>query len=149
MQRKSIWIRIALIGMGALALVALYLFWPISADVVHLADAGADYEVEILRDSWGVPHIFGKTDADAAFGLAYAHAEDDFRARPKCGFQRYGDGNRILEFNILLPEERSCSGGHPARAKKLLGAGPRARGGCAAPAASAGSPVLSLTSIFG
>ena len=36
----------------------------------------------------------------------------------------------------------SCSGGHPARAKKLLGAGPRARGGCAAPAASAGSPVM-------
>ena len=26
----------------------------------------------------GVPHIFGKTDADAVFGLAYAHAEDDF-----------------------------------------------------------------------
>ena len=27
----------------------------------------------------GVPHIFGKTDADAVFGLAYAHAEDDFK----------------------------------------------------------------------
>ena len=34
--------------------------------------------VKILRDSFGVPHIFGKTDADAAFGLAYAHAEDDW-----------------------------------------------------------------------
>jgi acyl-homoserine-lactone acylase len=34
--------------------------------------------VRILRDSFGVPHIFGKTDADAAFGLAYAHAEDDW-----------------------------------------------------------------------
>lgn len=34
--------------------------------------------VRILRDRFGVPHIFGKTDADAAFGLAYAHAEDDF-----------------------------------------------------------------------
>ena len=32
----------------------------------------------MLRDEWGVPHVFGKTDADAAFGLAYAHAEDDF-----------------------------------------------------------------------
>ena len=35
-------------------------------------------DVEIVRDEYGVPHIYGKTDADAAFGLAYAHAEDDF-----------------------------------------------------------------------
>ena len=35
-------------------------------------------EVTIYRDTWGVPHIFGKTDPDAAFGLAYAHSEDDF-----------------------------------------------------------------------
>jgi acyl-homoserine-lactone acylase len=34
--------------------------------------------VRILRDTFGVPHVFGETDADAAFGLAYAHAEDDF-----------------------------------------------------------------------
>lgn len=36
------------------------------------------YNAEITRDTWGVPHVYGKTDADAAFGLAYAHAEDDF-----------------------------------------------------------------------
>jgi len=35
-------------------------------------------EVTIYRDTWGVPHIFGNSDADAAFGLAYAHSEDDF-----------------------------------------------------------------------
>jgi len=35
-------------------------------------------DVKILRDTWGVPHIFGKTDADVAYGLAYAHCEDDF-----------------------------------------------------------------------
>src|SRR5262249_56147146 len=34
--------------------------------------------VTIVRDSFGVPHIFGKSDADAAFGLAYANAEDDW-----------------------------------------------------------------------
>jgi acyl-homoserine-lactone acylase len=34
--------------------------------------------VRILRDEFGVPHVFGKTDADAAFGLAYAQAEDDW-----------------------------------------------------------------------
>src|SRR5687768_15441218 len=35
--------------------------------------------VTIVRDQWGVPHIYGKTDADAAYGLAWAHAEDDFK----------------------------------------------------------------------
>ena len=34
--------------------------------------------VTILRDTWGVPHVYGKTDADAVFGLLYAQAEDDF-----------------------------------------------------------------------
>ena len=33
----------------------------------------------ITRDDWGVPHVHGITDADAAFGLAYAHAQDDFK----------------------------------------------------------------------
>lgn len=37
-----------------------------------------NYEARIVRDDFGVPHIFGKTDADVAFGVAYAHAEDDF-----------------------------------------------------------------------
>jgi len=37
------------------------------------------YKAEIKRDPWGVPHVHGRTDADAAFGLAYAHAEDDFK----------------------------------------------------------------------
>src|SRR5262245_58158522 len=36
------------------------------------------YDVHILRDTWGVPHVFGRTDRDAAYGLAWAHAEDDF-----------------------------------------------------------------------
>jgi penicillin amidase/acyl-homoserine-lactone acylase len=34
--------------------------------------------VKIMRDRFGVPHIFGKSDVDTAFGLAWAHAEDDF-----------------------------------------------------------------------
>jgi acyl-homoserine-lactone acylase len=40
--------------------------------------AAAQYQVEIIRDDYGVPHIYGARDADVAFGLAYAHAEDDF-----------------------------------------------------------------------
>ncbi|WP_293750058.1 acylase [uncultured Paraglaciecola sp.] len=36
-------------------------------------------QVEIIRDDFGIPHIYGKTDADAVFGLLYAQAEDDFK----------------------------------------------------------------------
>ncbi len=32
----------------------------------------------IIRDNFGIPHIYGKTDADAVFGLLYAQCEDDF-----------------------------------------------------------------------
>ncbi|HYW30390.1 MAG TPA: penicillin acylase family protein [Gemmatimonas sp.] len=34
--------------------------------------------VTIMRDGYGVPHVYGRTDADAVFGLIYAQAEDDF-----------------------------------------------------------------------
>ena len=36
--------------------------------------------VEIVRDSFGVPHIFAKTDAEVAYGLAWAASEDDFKS---------------------------------------------------------------------
>ena len=35
--------------------------------------------VTIIRDEMGIPHIYGKTDADAVFGLLYAQCEDDFQ----------------------------------------------------------------------
>ena len=34
--------------------------------------------ITITRDDWGIPHVSGKTDADAVFGVMYAQAEDDF-----------------------------------------------------------------------
>jgi len=34
--------------------------------------------VTIIRDNWGVPHIYGKTDADVVFGLMYAQCEESF-----------------------------------------------------------------------
>src|SRR6185503_5790757 len=34
--------------------------------------------ITITRDDWGIPHVHGKTDADAVFGAVYAQAEDDF-----------------------------------------------------------------------
>ena len=36
-------------------------------------------KINIVRDAYGVPHIFAPTDPEVAYGLAWAHAEDDFR----------------------------------------------------------------------
>ena len=35
--------------------------------------------VTIIRDNWGIAHVYGKTDADAVFGMLYAQCEDDFK----------------------------------------------------------------------
>lgn len=35
--------------------------------------------VEIIRDDFGIPHVYGKSDADAVFGMIYAQCEDDFK----------------------------------------------------------------------
>ncbi len=52
---------------------------PPAADSPELAAWKTRAEgVTIIRDDWGVPHIYGKTDADVVFGLMYAQAEDDF-----------------------------------------------------------------------
>ncbi len=37
-----------------------------------------EQNVTIIRDDWGIAHVYGKTDADAVFGMEYAQAEDDF-----------------------------------------------------------------------
>lgn len=77
------WKRI-LAGLAVVVLVALgvlgYIAWtPKPAlDWRDLEQRTAGYEVEIIRDSFGVPHIYGRRDEDVAFGLAYAHAEDDW-----------------------------------------------------------------------
>ena len=49
-----------------------------SAAAEHARQAATAARVTIVRDTWGIPHVFGKSDADAVFGLLYAQAEDDF-----------------------------------------------------------------------
>ena len=72
------WKRIGLVLLMLLLVAAVVLFWPESTRLAGLQNVGESYDVRILRDEWGVPHVFGQTDADVAYGLAYAHAEDDF-----------------------------------------------------------------------
>ncbi len=70
-------------------------------------DAAAKRDVRILRDEFGVPHIYGKTDADVSFGLAYAHSEDDFETIQKVLLQTRGrlaavDGAEAAPFDYLV-----------------------------------------------
>jgi acyl-homoserine-lactone acylase len=61
--------------------------------------------IDIVRDKWGVPHIYGKTDAEATYGLAWATCEDDFKTveemllavKSKLG-EVTGKGGAILDF---------------------------------------------------
>ncbi len=76
--------RPAQLGVAAVAAVIAAMLWIIVAtappglDTAAMLEAVDRYEVRIIRDEYGVPHIYGRRDADTAFGLAYAHAEDDF-----------------------------------------------------------------------
>lgn len=60
---------------------AIYCFDPHdkAPSAAALSAPASQYDTEIIRDEWGMPHIYGKTDADAAFGLGYAQAEDDIK----------------------------------------------------------------------
>lgn len=68
------------VALGAILLLAIValLTWERATADAPAAEPGRRYDARIVRDGWGVPHIFGRTDADVAYGIAYAHAEDDF-----------------------------------------------------------------------
>ena len=61
---------------AAIAVPTAHQTAPASSDLARW-EAQAQ-RVTIVRDDWGIPHVSGKTDADAVFGIVYAQAEDDF-----------------------------------------------------------------------
>jgi acyl-homoserine-lactone acylase len=69
-------------GMKKLAIIGLLALCPgpdqppINKDAAGWARQAQN--VTIVRDDWGIPHVYGRTDADAVFGVMYAQAEDDF-----------------------------------------------------------------------
>ncbi len=95
------------IGLGLLVFIVLVLIglatWePLVARRVA-APPAHHYDTVIARDTFGVPHIFGRTDPDVAYGIGYAHAEDDFSTlqevlamvRGREGAIKGGDGAKI------------------------------------------------------
>jgi len=73
---------IILMGMFVVVSVGMALLTrasgPSAAQLSAMMAAEAKYNVRIQRDTYGVPHISGPRDADVAFGLGFAHSEDDF-----------------------------------------------------------------------
>lgn len=64
-------------------------------------------QVTIIRDNYGVPHIYGKTDADAVFGLLYAQCEDDFKRVEMNYIEKLGrlsevNGEKSLYNDLLI-----------------------------------------------
>ena len=71
--------------------ISILLFALLAFSCSKIPDQDTDWEAEIagwrqqaegitiIRDNYGVAHVYGKTDADAVFGLMYAQCEDDFK----------------------------------------------------------------------
>jgi acyl-homoserine-lactone acylase len=89
--------------------------------------------VTIIRDNWGIPHIYGKSDADAVFGLLYAQCEDDFKRVEMNYIEKLGRVSEIkgkstlyddLMMRILIDSADAVSDykKSPAWLKKLLDA---------------------------
>lgn len=89
--------------------------------------------VTIYRDEWGIPHIYGKTDADAVFGLMYAQCEDDFARVEMNYIEKLGrmsevKGEKELAYDLyikLLIDENEAKEEYktsPSWLKKLLNA---------------------------
>ena len=70
------------LGLVVVALAAVILTdrmaQPKEPDPATLIARANAYHARIVRDDYGVPHIFGHSDADVAFGLGFAHSEDDY-----------------------------------------------------------------------
>ena len=90
---KRIALIAAVVVMAVLVSAVIYLWTPSppAFDRDAARETASQYEARIIRDRFGAPHIYGARDADVAFGLAYAHAEDDWATIEDVLFFSRGD----------------------------------------------------------
>jgi acyl-homoserine-lactone acylase len=81
--------------------------------------------VTITRDDWGIPHISGKTDADAVFGLLYAQAEDDFNRVETNYFDALGRAAESEGESAIYRDLRYRLINNPDSLKKIYSRAPR------------------------
>ena len=76
---KTTWCSLVLmLGAAAMAAPAFQQSPILLLDAERARQQRTAQAVTIVRDDWGIAHVYGKTDADAVFGMEYAQAEDDF-----------------------------------------------------------------------
>ncbi|EDL48749.1 acylase [Erythrobacter sp. SD-21] len=78
MKKWSLRIGAAVLVILLAAFIGLATWEPFWAKREAIAAQQATYTAEIIRDEFGVPHIYGERDRDVAYGVAIAHSEDDF-----------------------------------------------------------------------
>jgi penicillin amidase len=71
-------VAVAVLVAAVASLLGLVWLWrrALPTTAGEVAAAGVARPVEVLRDRWGIPHIFAQSDEDAAFALGYCHAQD-------------------------------------------------------------------------
>jgi len=86
---------VAALGLG-------YGYWRFSSSMPRtegtIEVAGISADVQIARDEYGVPHIFGETGEDIYFAIGYAHAQDRFFQMDL--MRRYVHGDRWLPVEV-------------------------------------------------
>lgn len=60
--------------------------------------------ITIIRDNWGIPHIYGKTDADAVFGALYAQCEESFERVERAYLEKLGRLSELEGPDYLLQD---------------------------------------------
>lgn len=120
----------SLFALSALVAIGLTVWEPLAATSAAPPPPHR-YDSVIARDRWGVPHVFGRTDPDVAYGVAYAHAEDDFAtlqetiamARGRLGALTGADGAKV-DYTLHLLGARETAhrdyGKQPADVRALL-----------------------------
>jgi acyl-homoserine-lactone acylase len=111
-------------ALGAVALIILVavglMVWEPLAAKSPASDPQVEHNARIRRDDFGVPHVDGVTDADVAYGLAYAEAEDDFATieellaaiRGRSGALTGADGAKIDYVGKLIDAEGQGARGY-------------------------------------
>lgn len=88
-------------------IILLFISWEIAASPELVRMQAQAKRVTIYRDHYGVPHIYGKSDADAVFGMMYAQCEDDFSRVERNYIEKLGrlaevDGESQLANDMYL-----------------------------------------------
>jgi acyl-homoserine lactone acylase PvdQ len=90
-------------------LLYLLLFFLMGCAFAAPDEKEAEYQrragnVTIVRDNWGIPHIYGKTDADAVFGVMYAQCEESFERVERAYIEKLGRLSEVEGKSYLLQD---------------------------------------------